>query len=67
MSLDLWGKDDIGNILLSAWVTMQQGGGDGEYRRGFEAALGALAVAFGLAKLPWGENTLALLRRSDGE
>ena len=45
---------------------MQQGGGDGEYRRGFEAALRALAVAFGLATLPWGENTLTLLRRPDG-
>lgn len=48
MSLDLWGKDDIRNILLALHQTTLQSGIDGEYQRGFEAALVGLALAFGI-------------------
>ena len=48
MSLDLWGKEDIENVLLSLHQTTLQSGADGDYQRGFEAALVALALAFGI-------------------
>ena len=48
MGLDIWFRDDIRNVLLAARQTMLATGGDGEYRRGFEAALVTLALAFGL-------------------
>ena len=48
MGLDIWFSDDIRNVLLSSRQTMLATGGDGEYRRGFEAALVTLALAFGL-------------------
>lgn len=46
--LDLWGKDDIENVLLSLHQTTLQSGADGDYQRGFEAALVGLALAFGI-------------------
>ena len=48
MSLDLWDKADIENVLLSLHQTTLQSGANGDYRRGFEAALVGLALAFGL-------------------
>ena len=48
MGLDLWDKDDIENVLLSLHQTTLQSGVDGDYRRGFEAALMGLALAFGI-------------------
>lgn len=48
MGLDLWGKEDIENVLLSLHQTTLQSGVDGDYRRGFEAALVGLALAFGI-------------------
>lgn len=64
MGLDLWFRDDVARILASAHLTMQAsvqalpGAGAGSpgadeahrlYQRGFTDALGALAVAFGVA------------------
>ena len=52
MGLDLWGKEDIKNVLLSLRQATLQSGVDGDYRRGFEAALASTALAFGLATHP---------------
>ena len=48
MGLDLWGKEDIQNTLSALHQTMLRSGADGDYRRGFEAALLSTALAFGL-------------------
>ena len=64
MGLDLWFRQDIARILASTWETMQaaaEGTRPGAvaasderlaaaYRRGFEDALQAVGVAFGLAE-----------------
>jgi len=64
MGLDLWFRQDIARILASTWETMQaaaEGTRPGAvaasderlaaaYRRGFEDALRAVGVAFGLAE-----------------
>lgn len=69
MGLDLWFRQDVARILAAAWETMQaavQGTGRGTvatpedevalaYQRGFQDALRAVAVAFGLAG---GESSL---------
>jgi hypothetical protein len=63
MGLDLWFRQDVARILAAAWETMQataegiRGGTVATskdevaraYERGFEDALRAVAVAFGLA------------------
>ena len=46
--LDIFFKDDLKNILVALHQTTLQSGADGEYRRGYEAALVSLALAFGL-------------------
>ena len=48
MGLDIWFRDDIRNILLSARLAMLNSGGDAEYRRGFEVALVCIAQSFGI-------------------
>ena len=48
MGLDLWDRGDIENTLLSLHQATLQSGVDGDYRRGFEAALVSVALAFGL-------------------
>ena len=63
MGLDLWFREDVARILAAAWETMQataEGTWRGTvtaaedrvaraYERGFEDALRAVAVAFGLS------------------
>jgi len=46
--LELFFKDDILNILTSLHQATLQSGAEGEYRRGYEAALLSMALAFGL-------------------
>jgi len=48
MGLDLFFKDDIYHILVALHQAMLSTGVDGDYRRGYEAALTATALAFGL-------------------
>ena len=48
MSLDLWDRGDIENTLLSLHQATLQSGVDGEYRRGYEAALVSVALACGV-------------------
>jgi len=48
MGLNLWDKEDIENILLSLHQATLQSGADGEYGRGYEAALVSVALAFGV-------------------
>lgn len=64
MGLDLWFRQDVARILASTWETMHstaegtRPGGvtasddrlAGAYRRGFEDALRAVGLAFGLAE-----------------
>jgi hypothetical protein len=62
MSLDIWFREDIKNIILAAEQANVQaleaglGSTDPElqrsYHQGFRAALSTLALAFGLAPLP---------------
>jgi len=47
--LGLFFKDDILNILLALHQTTLQSGVDGEYRRGYDAALIAIAMAMGIS------------------
>lgn len=55
MALDMWFKDDITNILLSLDLALAatsrwaEGSQVEAYRHGYEAALMATAVAFGLS------------------
>ena len=48
MSLGVWFDYDIQNILISLYQSTLQSGVDGEYRRGYEAALVSTALAFGI-------------------
>lgn len=64
MGLDLWFRQDVARILASVWETMRAASEGtrlgavatsddqlaGAYRRGFEDALRAVGVAFGLAE-----------------
>jgi hypothetical protein len=62
VSLDIWFREDIKNIILAAEQAnaqaLQAGMGMAEpnlqraYHQGFRAALSTLALAFGLAPLP---------------
>ena len=65
MSLDLWDKDGIENVLLSLHQTTLQAGVDGDYRRGFEAALVGLALAFGIALATAADGRKLLPRRGE--
>ena len=49
MKRELWFADDIGQVLLAARTNLLLAGVDGDYRRGFEAALVTVAIALGLA------------------
>ena len=46
--LDIFFKDNIKNILVALHQTTLQSGVAGDYRRGYEAALVSLALAFGI-------------------
>lgn len=52
MGLDLWDIEDIENILLSLHQATLQARADGDYRRGYEAALISTALAFGIDLKP---------------
>lgn len=60
MGLDLWFKEDVARILASCHETMRatsESVGDGNeagyhYRQGFEDALRAVALAFGVVPSP---------------
>lgn len=47
VSLDIWSRDDIRNMLLSVSLASNDAGGTEEYRRGHAAACAAIALAFG--------------------
>ena len=65
MGLDIFFKDDIKNILVALHQTTLQSGADGEYRRGYEAALVSLALAVGIQlTLTEAAATTKLSRRS---
>ncbi len=53
MGLDLWFKEDVVKLLALTYHTMSvtqsaSAGVSEDYRRGFEAALQALALGFGI-------------------
>ncbi len=48
LSCNLFLRDDIANALASAYGTMLVSGGNGEFARGFVAALTAIAMALGI-------------------
>ena len=45
---NIWFKADIKNTLHSLYHATLQTGVDGDYRRGYEAALLSVALAFGI-------------------
>jgi hypothetical protein len=55
MGLEMWFRDDVRNMLLSLSVSSALAGQWSEdpqlaaYRAGYQAAIGAVAVAFGLS------------------
>jgi len=55
VGLDLWFREDVARILAAMFEAMQgsqaatQGGGNADYQQGFEDALRAVGVAFGVA------------------
>jgi len=57
--LGVWFREDIRHILLATRLGMLNSGGDGEYRRGFEAALVVVAQSIGIEQE--GLNSRALL------
>jgi len=65
MGLDIFFREDIEHILLAARQAMLDAGGDGEFRRGFEAALIAVALATGIAVGKC--DTQALLTQGDDD
>lgn len=50
MSLEIYYPQDIQNVLLAAEQATIEAGADGEYLRGYMAALNTLALAFGVDK-----------------
>ena len=48
MSLDIWFKSDLRNVLVGLHQSIMQTGVDGEFRRGYEAALISFALALGI-------------------
>lgn len=57
MTLDMWFKEDIGNVLMGlALATPRMGqdypDGGAEFQAGYAAALTAVAVSFGIRNLP---------------
>ena len=52
MSLEVYYAPDIHNALLAAEQATREAGADGEYLRGYLAALNTLALNFGLATFP---------------
>jgi hypothetical protein len=54
--LEIWFRGDLQNLLLAVQEASEQAGGGSEYRRGFEDAIKALALAFGVQlpdRRPW--------------
>lgn len=47
VSLDIWSRGDIRNVLMAVSAASQDAGGNEDYRRGHAAALAAVAMAFG--------------------
>lgn len=52
MSLDIWSRDDIRNVLLALAAATDATDASDEYRRGYASALTALGLAFGIRAEP---------------
>jgi hypothetical protein len=57
MGIDMWFKDDIGNVLealnlATARMGLDYADGGVEFQEGYTAALRAVAVSFGIRNLP---------------
>ena len=51
MALDMWSKNDIGNMLAGIATVARQSAGNqsADWQRGFVAGLTAMCVSFGIA------------------